>query len=46
MRIGRVKNYEIKVMKDDYSAKSHRIPIHLQNQVDTEIENLLKERPH
>ena len=37
MRRGRVENYEIKVMKDDFSAKSHRIPIHLQKQVDREI---------
>ena len=46
-RKGRVKNYEIKIkMKDDVrisQRKGRRIPIQLQNQVDKEIEKLLKE---
>ena len=46
-RKGRVKNYEIKIkMKDDVrisQQKGRRIPIQLQNQVDDEIEKLLKE---
>ena len=44
---GRVKNYEIKIkMEDDVritQQKGRRIPIQLQNQVDKEIEKLLKE---
>ena len=43
----RVKNYEIKIkMKDDVrisQQKGRRIPIQLQNQVNNEIEKLLKE---
>ena len=46
-RKGRVKNYEIKItMKDDAKItqqKGRRIPIQLQNQVDEEINKLLKE---
>ena len=46
-RKGRVKNYEIKTtMKDDANItqqKGRRIPIQLQNQVDEEINKLLKE---
>ena len=46
-RKGRSKNYEIKIkMKDDLritQQKGRRIQIQLQNQVDKEIEKLLKE---
>ena len=46
-RKGRVKNYEIKItMKDNAKItqqKGRRIPIQLQNQVDEEINKLLKE---
>ena len=46
-RKGRVKNYEIKIkMKNDAKItqqKGRRVPIQLQNQVDKEIEKLLKE---
>ena len=47
-RKGRVKNYEIKnKMQDDAKVtqqKGRRVPFQLQNQVDKEIEKLLKER--
>ena len=46
-RKGRVKNYEIKIkMKDNArisQQKRRRVPIQLQNQVDGEINKLLKE---
>ena len=46
-RKGRVKNYEIKIkMKDNArisQQKGRRVPIQLQNQVDAEINKLLKE---
>ena len=47
-RKGQVKNYEMKVkIKDDVKntqQKSRRVPIHIKNQVDIEIEKLLKSR--
>ena len=46
-RKGRVKNYETKIKMKNYAKitqqKGRRVPIQLQNQVDKEIDKLLKE---